>query len=47
MINLINNNYENDLFLNKAINLKQVFSKKIEINYATLFLSKINLEVVL
>jgi hypothetical protein len=32
--------YENDLFLNKAINLKQVFSKKIEINYATLFLSK-------
>jgi hypothetical protein len=32
--------YENDLFLNKAIDLKQVFSKKIEINYATLFLSK-------
>jgi hypothetical protein len=32
--------YENDLFLNKAIDLKQVFSKKVEIIYATLFLSK-------
>ena len=32
--------YQNDLFLNKAIDLKQVFSKKVEINYATLFLSK-------
>jgi len=32
--------YENDLFLNKAIDLKQVFSKKNEIIYATLFLSK-------
>jgi hypothetical protein len=31
--------YENDLFLNKAIDLKQVFSKKIEIIYPTLFLS--------
>ena len=32
--------YENDLFLNKAIDLKQVFSKKVEVIYATLFLSK-------
>lgn len=31
--------YENDLFLNKAIDLKQVFSKKVEIIYPTLFLS--------
>ncbi len=31
--------YENDLFLNKVIDLKQVFSKKIEIIYPTLFLS--------
>lgn len=32
--------YQNDLFLNKAIDLKQVFSKKIEIIYSTLFLSR-------
>ena len=32
--------YQNDLFLNKAIDLKQIFSKKIELIYSTLFLSK-------
>jgi len=30
---------ENDIFLNKAIDLKQIFSKNVEINYASLFLS--------
>ena len=32
--------HENELFLNKAIDLKQIFSNKVEIIYATLFLSK-------
>jgi hypothetical protein len=30
---------ENDIFLNKAIELRQIFSKNVEINYASLFLS--------